>query len=136
MIALKSIEDLKGITNLNHLLVIGELLRVYIEGFNGDDVYIPENSGWMVYVESPEDCDKIEDLNFRGSCMWEGVASFDTEGLFEIIVLYNNEFCMSYFIPFENLGVEFRRKLADETKNGIEATHYNNIADRLPHLHM
>lgn len=138
MIEIKSIEDCKQVTNPAHNAVVTGILKSWMEDqasvvdFEGGKYpWKAEDNGHIVYIERMSDCDKITDLTEEEFCRWEAVAYFHAEGIYEIIVLHNNEFGIGYFIPKENVSDRLEAHMARETNLFTEITIYQTLADRL-----
>jgi len=130
MIEIKTINDIEKIKNLSHRNLIIKIFMMFTTNYSfGEDPYNPERDGYFIYVENKEECDKFEDLNYKDLCLWEAISYLKLEAIFEAIILYNNEFGITYFIPKENVGTQFKFKMNKNDSN--EITYYKNINERL-----
>ena len=121
---IKAIEDCSNIVNDLHR----NLLTAFITALINDTQYVydPESQGHIQYVEDVEDC-RHKDL--LDNVAWEGTAFFIKENIYEII-LYNNEYVMSYFIPKEHVGIKLQFLLNEDEFNG-SLMKYDNTESRL-----
>ena len=112
MIVIKKFEDIAVIKNDRHR----EALEWFFKGVMVD-MYkhaSPEDCGWTVYFEEGDDLFGINlEANFQSEehkgiyfdqgeygTGWEDVSTY--EGMWNVLVLMNNEFGMNYFIPDED----------------------------------
>lgn len=93
MIILKTVEDCSKIPNGKLQQTVINILRAVFCPYEENHLrYNPEEDGYWQLLEEVDD---IRHLPF--AYVWEGMKVHDD--LFELLVLRNNQFVMSYLIP-------------------------------------
>lgn len=99
MIEIKTIDDCYKVQNTVHRRIIIRVMELLVNEDEDIFKYNPDEDGFVIYIDKKEDILQIEDFISPNS--WESVIFSVQEKLYEIIILYNNEYTMSYFVPAE-----------------------------------
>jgi hypothetical protein len=102
MIDIKSVEDCSRISDKLRRKSLELFMSLLTEG-----TYNPEEEGWLCYIEEGDDLrNGLQHVNLYKNSLYEGVLYWELEGLYEIIIVLNNDFCMGYIIPSEIVDEE------------------------------
>jgi hypothetical protein len=111
MIAIKSVNDvIKLPTKYQHLVT-----EMAFNLFNNLDgvAWVPDDNGYFILLEAGDDLTNLPHLNSADGGIycrdengtpgigWEDLRYYREEDLYEILILCNNDFGITYFIPAE-----------------------------------
>jgi hypothetical protein len=102
MIHIKSIKDAEKVKNPVHKEALKLYIKLLLEGRD----YNVENEGWLCYIEAGDSLTNgfqhlTDGVGLLSGGLYDGVIHLAKEGLYEIIIVMNNEFVMAYFVPDE-----------------------------------
>lgn len=111
-------EDLVGLTTSPLVLAIAREIVTHLATalapYGGWD---PARDGWVALLETPEDLQEVAQLNAATAASvvpFEAVEHNKEAACFVASCLFNNDFCMSYVIPFTICDKATREYLAAE----------------------
>jgi hypothetical protein len=117
MIVIKHIDDVVNVPVKYRVLVMGIVSTLF------DGVWNPTDNGYFIFLEETDTLDDLPHLNKEDGGLycrdelgvpglgWEDVKFHEKECLYEILILCNNEFGITYFIPAEHAPMELRSSL-------------------------
>lgn len=111
MISIKNVNDVTKLPTKYHHRVIEMAFNL----FNNLDgvAWSPDDNGYFIMLESGDDLTNLPHLNIADGGIycrdengtpglgWEDTRYYPEEDLYEILILCNNDFGITYFIPAE-----------------------------------
>lgn len=103
-----------------HLTAVLDLIRSLEEGFAEFGGWEPEEHGWAVLLEKPEDLDDHDGLQLGEGLLdapIEGVERLAELGVYTVVVILNNDFGLGFVVPEAILTPAQRAALDDQVQH-------------------
>lgn len=108
-----------------HLTAALALIQNFEEGFAAYGGWEPEEHGWAVLLETPEDLEDRDGLQLGSGLLdapIEGVERLAELGVYTVIIILNNDFGLGYVVPETILTPAQRAALNDEARHPWHTT--------------